>query len=235
MQLWLEFCDRQGEVAQIDRLLRNRFGQPGPWRRLDPVSQLVLGMVGGRTIEADSLRAFETLVRRFSSWEGVRDAPDKEIHKSIDSVTYAETKAERLKAALSIVTVLRGGLTLDFLRALRVDDALVWLERLPGVGRKTSAVTLNFSTLRMPALVIDTHHLRVLRRLGLVGSRAGAREAYDRIVPCMPLTWGTEALDDHHQLMKRLGQANCHHKAPSCRDCPLAALCRTQVSGRRPP
>ena len=54
-----------------------------------------------------------------------------------------------------------------------------WLERLPGVGPKTSAAVLLFSRLRMPAMPVDSHHHRVAARLGLipesVGTGRGAR------------------------------------------------------------
>jgi adenine-specific DNA glycosylase len=112
-----------------------------------------------------------------------------------------------------------------------VDQALIWLERLPGVGRKVAAATLNFSTLRRAALVIDTHHLRVLRRLGLIDRRAGTVEAYDRLVPLLPGGWTAADLDEHHQLMKALGQTNCRHAFPICRRCPLRDLCPTAAAG----
>ena len=233
MQLWLELERLGDRLVAVDRLLRTRFGQPGPWHRLDPVSQLVLGLVGGRTREADSLRAFEALANRYRSWSGVRDAPEHEVRRIIRAVTYADAKASNLKGALQRVTALRGELALDFLRAWPVHDALAWLERLPGVGRKTSAVTLNFSTLGMRALVLDTHHLRVLRRLEIVSRKADTRRAYDRIVPRLPPSWGPVRFDDHHQLMKRLGQRFCHHGTPSCAPCPLARICPSQKRSKR--
>ena len=61
---------------------------------------LVLGMVGGRTYEAVSLRSFEALVGRFGAWDKVRDAPVAELYDVIQAVTFAEVKARRIKAAL---------------------------------------------------------------------------------------------------------------------------------------
>ena len=67
----------------------------------------------------------------------------------------------------------RGVLSLDFLADLPVEEARAWLERLPGVGPKTSAAVLSFSTLRRPALPVDSHHHRVAARTGLIPSRPG--------------------------------------------------------------
>lgn len=227
MQLLLGFDDRTRTLAEIHRRLQRRFGPPGPWLPLDPVSQLILGLIGGRTRGEVSRSAFEALRARFGSWAALRDAPAAEIQEVIRGVTFADRKALRLKAALTAMTAAHGEPTLDHLERLSAEDALTWLERLPGVGRKAAAATLNFSTLRKAALVIDTHHLRVLQRLGLASGRSSLAQAHDRIMPVLPPAWSAAGLDEHHQLMKTLGQTVCRHGAPSCRDCPLHDLCPT--------
>lgn len=225
MQLLLPLTRENALIAEIQRRLLACLGRPGPFRPLDPVSQLVMGIIGGRTLGADSLRAFKGLLVGFPSWEALRDGPGPAVEAAIRPVTYGEAKARHLQRALRLVTALRGRLDLDFLGDWPVEPALAWLERLPGVGRKVSAATLNFSTLRRPALVIDTHHLRVVARLRLVGPHATIATAYDHIVPRLPRSWDAADLDDHHQLLKRLGQRHCHAQAPSCGACPLRDLC----------
>ena len=229
MQLCLHLDERTSLLKRIDSRLRTPFGHPRPCLQLDPVSQLVLAMIGVRTYGAISQAAFETLIRRFHRWDRVRDAPATEVYKAIRPVTYSEVKARHLQATLRAITMTRGGLTLEFLSEWSVEDALTWLERLPGVGRKVAAATLNFSTLRMNALVIDTHHLRILRRIGLVGPRANYREAYDRITPFLPTAWTANDIDDHHRLMKILGQRVCRPHRTDCEKCPLNDLCETAM------
>jgi endonuclease-3 len=231
MQLVLAFDERSRVLAKIHGRLRQRFGPQGPWLLLDPVSQLVLGILGTRTRGEISKTAFEALIVRYSRWEAARDASVAELRGIIAEVTYPDVQAPRLKAALQAVTASTGGLTLDHLSGLTVEHALVWLERLPGVGRKIAAATLNFSVLRKVALVIDTHHLRVLRRLGLVDRGADAAEAYDRLMPVLPGGWTAADLDEHHQLMKALGQEICRHAHPLCHRCPLHDLCPSIGSG----
>ncbi len=184
-----------------------------------------MGLIGGRTLSSMSLRAFRVLLFRFDRWEEVCTAEPAALARCIAAVTDAEVKAQRLRAALRLIVARRGRLELDFLAELPVEAALSWLESLPGVGRKVSAATLNFSTLRKKALVIDRHHLRILRRYGLVRPRANAEQAYRRIMPDLPPDWTAADLDDHHQLMKRLGQSCCHHAFPRCDACPLRDLC----------
>ncbi|WP_282605335.1 endonuclease III [Pelagibius sp. Alg239-R121] len=225
MQLLFAFDDGAATFADIHYRLLIRFGRQGPWRLLDPVSQLVLGIIGGRTRGTVSLLVLEALVQRFGSWEAVRDAAYHDVQREIFRVTFAENKARHLQAALRQLTALRGSLELEFLAAWPVDAALEWLERLPGVGRKASAATLNFSSLRMKALVIDSHHLRVMTRLGLIGAKATTMDAYLSIVPRLPSRWIAADIDEHHQLVKSLGQTICRHDTPACADCPLQDLC----------
>jgi endonuclease-3 len=227
MQLMLALDDRPHKLADIHRRLWRRFGPPGPFHRLDPVSQLVMGIIGGKTRGEVSIAAFEALLARFGRWQAVRDVSAAEIEAAIAAVTYAERKAPRLKLALQKVTAPDGRPTLDGLDTLTVTDALAWLERLPGVGRKTAAATLNFSTLRKPTLVIDSHHRRVLQRLGLLARRCSFANAHDCIMPLLPPGWTADDMDDHHQLMKTLGQRICTHGKPTCHRCPLRDLCPT--------
>ena len=230
MQLQLALDDRPALLAEIHRRLLHRFGRQGPYFRLDPVSQLVLGLLGGRTRGEVSQAAFEDLVLSFGSWAAVRDAPLAQVHRMVSAVTFAEAKAPRLKQALAAITVGDGRPRLDHLLPCTVGESLIWLERLPGVGRKVAAATLNFSTLAKPALVVDTHHLRVLRRLRLVGWRIGFCQAYDSVMPLLPSSWGAAEIRQHHVLFKRFGQDVCRHVVPLCERCPLVDLCPT---GRR--
>jgi len=87
--------------------------------------------------------------------------------------------------------------------------------------------------LRKTALVIDTHHLWVL---ALVGPKADFRHAYDDMMALLPREWSAADLDEHHQLMKRLGQTFCRPTVPRCRHCPSRDLCsagRVDLDRRR--
>lgn len=227
MQMSFPFDERSKALLDIHERLQRRFGPQGPFLLLDPVSQLIKGLIGARTHGDVTKPAFEALLARFCGWDALRDADVIDIEHTIRKVTFPETKAHYLKAALMQMTRLNGVLTLDNLNAMPATEALSWLEHLPGVGRKVAAATLNFSTLRKAVLVIDTHHLRILRRLRLVRAGADYREAYDAMILIAPASWSAADYDDHHQLMKVLGQTVCKHQSTSCLRCPLQSLCPT--------
>src|ERR1700712_5177165 len=140
---------------------------------IDPMSELVASLLSHRTLNRDSGLAFRTLRERFADWAAVRDAPVSEVQDAIAACTWPEQKAPRLQAVLCEVSEREeasagGTLSLDFLRDWPVAKARAWLETLPGVGPKTSAAVLSFSTLRGRALPVDSHHHRVAARLGLI-------------------------------------------------------------------
>ena len=229
----LNQVDPQAWLAEIHHRLAERFGPQEPFWLLDPVSRLVMAMVGGKTHSEVSRTAFEALLKRYGSWQAVRVAPVAEIESVIGAVAFPETKASQIKAALAAITRAHGRLTLDPLDGMTVDQATAWLERLPGVGRKVFAATLNFSMLRKATLVIDSHQLRILRRLRLVGRRANLTKAHDIITPILPPEWTAAVLDDHYQLMKVLGRTFCRNPIPICRRGPLDDLCPTAGARRR--
>lgn len=219
--LWPEPFD----LADFHQRLVQRYGAIESGPRLAPVDQLVRAMLGARTRDEDSVAAFWRLKRRFSDWPAMMEAGPEAVLPRIEAVTFAEDKAHRIPLALQRIRQARGALSLDFLADWPVAAALNWLERLPGVGRKVSAAVLNFSTLNKPALVIDSHHLRVMKRLGVVRWKANTPEAYDRLMEFAPPEWTAEDFLIHHALIKQLGQTLCAPFDPACRTCPLNTLC----------
>jgi HhH-GPD superfamily base excision DNA repair protein len=137
---------------------------------------LVSSLLSHRTRNADSGKAFKALRAAYPDWAAVRDAPTADIQATISGVTWPEQKAPRIQQILRGITERRGGdLSLDFLADMPVTEARAWLEELSGVGPKTSATVLSFSTLRRPALPVDSHHHRVAQRTGLIPASIGCR------------------------------------------------------------
>jgi endonuclease-3 len=193
----------------------------------DPLSELVSALLSHRTKNRDSGRAFRQLRERFPTWEAVRDAPTAEVEVAIAPCTWPEQKAPRIQGVLQRITEEHGELSLDFLAGLPVEDARRWLERLKGVGPKTSAATLLFSRLRMPALPVDSHHHRVAQRLGLLPDGMAVGPAHDVLADFVPSEWGAQQVYDHHEAFMLHGQRCCFWKKPACSRCPILDLCPT--------
>jgi endonuclease-3 len=191
---------------------------------LDPLSQFIYSLLSSRTKTEMTYAVVRNLRARFGTWENLRNAPIAEIEDAIRDITFPEQKALHLKVSLEQITERYGSLTLDFLARYRTDKIRAWLEQFPGIGPQTSAAIVNFSTLRRKAISVDAHHLRVSQRLGLT-PRADAATTEERLMRLVPETWTAEMLDDHHQLIKKLGQTICTFAEPKCRQCPLLKIC----------
>lgn len=217
-----------------DRLLA-RYGQPAERDVWDPLKQFIYSLLSSRTKTEVSHEVVRHLEEHFESWERLRDASIPEIEEAIRAITFPEQKAVQLKRALEQITQRCGTLSLDFLKNYRTDKIRSWLERFDGVGSKTSAAIVNFSTLRRRAICVDSHHLRVTQRLGLVDKSADARKTEDRLMEMAPADWSAEVLDEHHTLIKTLGQRTCTFSDPKCRACPLLDICPVGTSAPPPP
>jgi endonuclease III len=215
----------------IHHLLCKEYGCPIPYfHSLDPLSELVSSLLSHRTRNADSGRAFKALRARYATWSEVRDAPTAEVEETISAVTWPEQKAPRIQQVLREITAARGELSLDFLAELSVPDARAWLERLPGVGPKTSAATLLFSRLRMPALPVDSHHHRVAQRLALIPSSLEVGASHAVLEAQLPRGLSAQEVYDNHEALMLHGQRCCYHREPACHRCVVFTLCPT---GRR--
>ncbi|UVO51343.1 endonuclease III [Sphingomonas sp. SUN019] len=202
-----------------------------PATRRKPIGQLVKSLISARTRDAVSLAAYRRLGARYGSVATLAQATPEAVAGVIHDVTFAEAKADHLVAALRRIAHEDGGFVLGHLGDRPLEEALGWLERLPGVARKVSASTLNASTLGRPVLIVDTHVLRVLQRLGFVGPGADYRAASEAVTAARP-RWSGDVFLGFHIAMKRLGQTVCRWDVPECEACPLARDCPTARRGR---
>lgn len=235
------------KLPAIDRipLILERLGRttrrPVHARRASPLDSLMLTVLSQNTTDANSGRAFEQLKARFPKWEDVLNARPREIADTIRSGGLGEIKSGRMKQILERIEKERGRLDLGFLRRMPMADVREYLLGLPGIGRKTAAVVMLFS-LGMPAFPVDTHVLRVSRRLGLVPPRTTMDQAHDLYEGMLKPArgsggnrrrsspGGSDAGDaalmlDLHLGLIRHGRTVCIARRPRCSACRLLDLC----------
>ena len=217
----------QPKALLVHERLAAAYGAPIPFfSNKDPLSELISALLSHRTRNRESGQAYKTLRARLPTWEAVRDAPTTEVEAAIAVAQWPEQKAPRIQAALHTITERNHGvLTLDFLAAMAVPAARAWLESINGIGPKSSAATLLFSTLRMPALPVDSHHHRVAQRLALIPANMGPGPAHAVLEAQLPPDWSAQQVYDNHEVLMLHGQRCCFFRNPACTRCPILDLC----------
>ena len=208
-----------------DRLSR-RFGRPRrSAHRTDPLSNLVLTILSQNTTDANRDRAFATLSARFPGITLLAAASQEDVEDAIRAGGLARAKAKAILSTLSRIHRERGEYSLDFLTGMPLAEARSYLTSFPGIGVKTANVVLLFS-FDKEAFPVDTHILRVAKRLGLLPPRADLSRAALRLEPHVP---SGESIPLHINLI-RLGRETCKPRNPLCPECPLLPVC---PEGRR--
>ena len=156
-----------------------------------------------------------TLFARWPDAAALASAPPGELAEAVRSCGFFNQKARAIQEASRVIAAEHGG---------RVPDRLEDLVRLPGVGRKTANCVLG-TWYGRPALVVDTHMIRILGLLGLVSSREPDLIEQEMMALLPPEEWVafTHRVIDH-------GRAVCVARRPRCGDCALAGICPSRQS-----
>jgi endonuclease III len=215
-------CDDAAErIRKLDAVLEGTLGRPTIERRGRPLGVLIGTILSQSTSSINSRRAYESLTQRFPSWHDALDAGPQAIEDAIRAGGLARQKSERIHGILNAIHQERASLELDDLCELSDEEVFERLSRFKGVGTKTIAIVLMFSCMR-DVCPVDTHVLRILRRLGVVSSSTAADRAYYEIQPCIPLGHGPSL----HVNLIRFGRSRCTARSPKCEGCPLIEICR---------
>ncbi|MFN2435897.1 MAG: endonuclease III [Desulfotignum sp.] len=134
----------------------------------------------------------------------------KDIKQIIFSTGFYNNKAKNIKACAKAVLERHAG---------QVPDDLGLLVKLPGVGRKTANVVRS-AAFGQPAIVVDTHVLRISGRLGLTKNRDPVKVEFDLMKIIPESAWSDLSL----QLIY-FGREICDARKPLCKKCPLFDIC----------
>ena len=101
-----------------------------------------------------------------------------------------------------------------------LPDTMEELTKLPGVGRKTANLVLG-DIFGKPAVVTDTHCIRICGRLGLTKET----DPYKVEMDLKKLLPPEKSSDFCHRLVN-FGREFCKARGPQCTACPLREICR---------
>lgn len=154
----------------------------------------------------------ETLFTKYDTLDKLANANPKDIAKIIKSIgTY--TKKSEYVVGIAKNLVQDGYYT--------VPNDRKYLEKLPGVGRKTINVFLSV-IYNEPCIAVDTHVNRVSKRLGLAKENDDVLTVEHRLMKKIPKDKWNKA---HHQLVF-FGRYQCKAIKPNCENCKLKNQCK---------
>ncbi len=157
-----------------------------------------------------------SLFRRYRRPAELAAADLLEVEQLIRSTGFFKNKAKHLIASSRALTERFGE------QVPRTMDELI---TLPGVGRKTANVILG-NAFGQPSIVVDTHVMRVVKRLGLTSSDNPARVEQD-LQQLMPRSQWTA----FSQRVLLHGRYVCLARKPQCRTCPIYRNCPWKEKG----
>ena len=159
------------KAIAVTKVLRREYGSPRHNNKTDPLDELVFIVLSQMTTFRSYERVFERLKVAAPRWVDVLQMPTSQLKALIKDAGLSNQKAPRIKAMLKAITLDFGSPSLKRLGGMSTKAAEEYLISLPGVQRKTAKCVLMYS-LKRKVLPVDTHTLRVSRRLGLTSEVA---------------------------------------------------------------
>ena len=179
-----------------------------------PLQLLVATRLSAQCTDARVNLVTPALFARFPDAESLAGAEVSEVAEYIKSCGLYKTKSKDLVAMAKM-------LVSDF--ASEVPDNIDDLTKLPGIGRKTANLICG-DVYGKPAVVVDTHCIRITTRLGL-HKETDQRKIENALRKLLP---PEESNDFCHRIVLH-GRAVCTARSPKCKDCCMNGFCRTGV------
>ena len=153
------------------------------------------------------------LFKAFPTPKAMAAASLPEIEEMIRTTGFYRNKAKSIQGAARIVTEEFGG---------KVPETMEEILRLPGVARKTGNVVLGSWYGIAAGVVVDTHVMRLSRRLELTKQTAPEKVEQDLMKIIPQDRW----IAFSHELIHH-GRQVCVARKPKCADCTLERLCNS--------
>lgn len=153
----------------------------------------------------------KALFKKYPTLQAFADADLAELEQDVKPCGFYHTKAKSLKEMAGQLINNFGG---------EVPSTMEELLTLSGVGRKTANLILG-DVFGKPAVVTDTHCIRISGRLGLTSNKEPAKVEKD-LVKLLP----PETSSDFCHRTVQFGRDICRARSPKCGECPLNYFCR---------
>lgn len=176
----------------------------------EPLQLLIATRLAAQCTDARVNMVTPALFERFKTAKDFAEADVDEVEKYIHSCGLYKTKAKDIVSMCKMLTEDFDG---------TVPDTIEKLIKLPGVGRKTANLVVG-DIFGKPAIVVDTHCIRLTSRLGFHSIKDAAKieKILRKIIP------PDESNDFCHRLVLH-GRKVCTARNPKCEKCCMKDFC----------
>jgi endonuclease-3 len=157
------------------------------------------------------------LFKKYKTFKDYLDVPAEQLEEDIRSTGFYRNKTKSIKnIAREVIERFHD----------KVPDDIDTFATVKGIGRKSANLIVGLAY-NKPAIVVDTHMIRVSRRIGLTENTDPEKIEMDlrRIVPQSMWT-------DFSLLMVIHGRYMCKAKKPECERCELQENCNYYLGGK---
>ena len=179
----------------------------------DPWRLLVMGRLSAQCTDARVNIVCRELFAAYPDCASLADAPLEDIEAIVRPCGLYHTKAQSIKEASAMLRDEFGGV---------LPDDMDSLLRLPGVGRKIANLLLG-DIYKKPAVVADTHCIRICGRLGFYPE---ALKDPHKVELILSELIDPEKQSDFCHRIVQFGRDVCSARSPKCSECPISQYCK---------
>ena len=177
----------------------------------EPYELMIAARLSAQCTDARVNIVTETLFKKYPDLQSFANADLNQLEQDIKPCGFYKTKAKSIKLmAKQIINDFNG----------QLPDTMDKLLTLSGIGRKTANLIMG-DIWKKPAIVTDTHFIRITGRLGLTSNKEPAKVEKD-LIPLIP----PERSSDFCHRIVLFGREYCKARKPLCDKCPLNYFCK---------
>jgi endonuclease-3 len=204
-------------IQVVNRLEQEYGDAPSLLDYQSPFELLIAVILSAQTTDDAVNATLPALFSQFPDAPSLAEANPTDVETIIHSLGFYRQKTRSIIGTSQALVAEHGG---------SVPDSMEALVRLPGVGRKSAGVIL-LHIYDVPAIIVDTHFGRVVRRLGFSSEKDPVKLERDVAAVLPEEHWNHASMRLNYH-----GRRYCFARKPDCRQCPVADLCPT--SGLQP-
>src|SRR5262245_59602651 len=176
----------------------------------NPLQLLVATILAAQCTDVRVNLVTPALFARYPDAAAFANADQAELEKMIQSTGFFRNKARSIIACCKAIVTQHGG---------EVPRTMEELVPLPGIGRKTANVILG-NAYDVPGITVDTHMLRLSKRMGLTRHTDAVKVEHDHMELIPKNDW---TMCSHRMIWH--GRQVCEARKPKCSTCAVAKHC----------